>query len=137
MKRKHYYRVSQSYFMCWCWLIATQEIKNPQRSLSSHPPIKPVIIYMCVCVCVCICFIIFLNKFIYLFIYYFLAALGLCCCVRAFSSCSERGLLFVMVTGFSLQWLLLLWSTGSRHMGFSSCGTRALEPRLNCCGARV
>ena len=24
--------------------------------------------------------------------------------------------------GFSLQWLLLLWSTGSRHAGFSSCG---------------
>ena len=28
-------------------------------------------------------------------------------------------------TGFSLWWLLLLWSTGSRHAGFSSCGTRA------------
>ena len=27
--------------------------------------------------------------------------------------------------GFSLQWLLLLWSTGSRHTGFSSCGTWA------------
>ena len=35
----------------------------------------------------------FLNKFIYLF----LAVLGLRCCVRAFSSCSERGLLFVVV----------------------------------------
>ena len=29
----------------------------------------------------------------------FLAALGLCCCTRAFSSCSERGLLFVAVCG--------------------------------------
>ena len=28
-------------------------------------------------------------------------------------------------TGFSLRWLLLLWSTGSRLSGFSSCGTRA------------
>ena len=27
--------------------------------------------------------------------------------------------------GFSLQWLLLLRSTGSRHVGFSSCGMRA------------
>ena len=27
--------------------------------------------------------------------------------------------------GFSLRWLLLLWSTGSRCTGFSSCGTRA------------
>ena len=32
-----------------------------------------------------------------LFIYLFLAALGLRCCVRAFSSCGERGLLFVVV----------------------------------------
>ena len=31
------------------------------------------------------------NKFIYLF----LAVLGLCCYARAFSSCGERGLLFV------------------------------------------
>ena len=27
--------------------------------------------------------------------------------------------------GFSLQWLLLLQSMGSRHVGFSSCGTGA------------
>ena len=27
--------------------------------------------------------------------------------------------------GFSLRWLLLLRSTGSRHAGFSSCGTQA------------
>ena len=36
------------------------------------------------------------KKFIY-FIYLFLAALGLRCCVRAFSSCGKRGLLFVAV----------------------------------------
>ena len=132
---------------------------------------------------------------IYLLIY-FLAALGLCFCVRAFSSCGERGPLFIVVrgpltivasfvaehrlqmrrlsscgsraellrgmwdlprpglepvspalagrfsttapprkphggysslwcAGFSLRWLLLLQSTGSRRAGFSSCGTRA------------
>ena len=32
-------------------------------------------------------------------IYLFLAALGLHCCMRAFSSCGERGLLFVGVRG--------------------------------------
>ena len=37
-------------------------------------------------------FILFVLK-----IYLFLAALGLSCCVRAFSSCGERGLLFVAV----------------------------------------
>ena len=37
----------------------------------------------------------------YLFIYLFLfsAALGLCCCAQAFSSSSERGLLFTAVLG--------------------------------------
>ena len=38
----------------------------------------------------------FFKKYIY-FIYLFLAALGLCCCTRAFSSCSEWGLLFIEV----------------------------------------
>ena len=28
-----------------------------------------------------------------------MAALGLCCCAPAFSSCSERGLLYVAVCG--------------------------------------
>ena len=61
-----------------------------------------------------------------LFIYYlFLAVLGLHCCTPAFSSCGERGLLFVAVCSFSLLWLLLLRSMGSRRLGFSSCGTRA------------
>ena len=64
----------------------------------------------------------FINLFIYLFL--FLAALGLRCCARAFSSCGEQG-------------LLLLRSTGSRHAGFSSCGTWALERRLSSCGARA
>ena len=36
--------------------------------------------------------------FIY-FIYLFLAALGLHCCTQAFSSCGERGLLFIVVRG--------------------------------------
>ena len=35
----------------------------------------------------------------YVFIYLFMAVLGLCCCTRAFSSCGERGLLFVAVHG--------------------------------------
>ena len=34
-----------------------------------------------------------------LFIYLFLAVLGLRCCVRAFSGCGERELLFVVVCG--------------------------------------
>ena len=37
--------------------------------------------------------------FNYLFIYLFLAVLGLHFCARAFSSCGERGLLFIAVRG--------------------------------------
>ena len=49
---------------------------------------------------------------------------------------AARGLSLVAVSGgysslqcmcFSLQWLLLLQSTGSRCAGFSSCGTQAQE----------
>ena len=41
--------------------------------------------------------ILFFN--INLLIYFFLAVLGLHCCAWAFSSCGERGLLFVAVHG--------------------------------------
>ena len=34
-----------------------------------------------------------------IFIYLFMAALGLRCCARAFSSCREQGLLFVVARG--------------------------------------
>ena len=63
----------------------------------------------------------FKNKFIYLF----LAVLGLCCCVQAFSSCGERGLLFVVVLGLLIAVASLVVSMGSRRVGFSSCGSRA------------
>ena len=36
-------------------------------------------------------------------------------------------------TNFSLWWLLLLPSTGSGHMVFSSCSSWSLEHRLNSC----
>ena len=36
------------------------------------------------------------NLFIYIL---FLAVLGLCCCMRAFSRCGEQGLLFMAVHG--------------------------------------
>ena len=49
----------------------------------------------------------------------FVAARGLSLAV------SNRGYSSLRCAGFSLQWLLLLQSTGSRHMGFSSCGTQA------------
>ena len=46
-----------------------------------------------------LCILFFYLYFINLFIYLFLAALGLHCCARAFSSCGEQGLLFIVVSG--------------------------------------
>ena len=79
---------------------------------------------------VCI-YMYFSDSFVvYNFVCLFLAVLGLCCCARAFSSCGERGLFFLGVCQ-----LLLLWSRGSRCVGFSSCGSGALECGFNSCGA--
>ena len=69
-------------------------------------------------------FLFFLNKFIYLSL--FLAVLGLCCCAHGLSLvAASGGYSSLRCVGFSLRWLLLLQSTGSRHVGFSSCGTWA------------
>ena len=60
-----------------------------------------------------VCFFVFcffFNKFIY-FIYLFLAVQGLHCCIWAFSSCGERGLLLVAMHGL----LIALASLVSEH----------------------
>ena len=77
--------------------------------------------------------IIIIFKLIYLF-YFWLPWVFVAVRVL-FSSCGKRGLLFVAVRGLLVGWLLLLQSAGSRHTGFSSCGSRALERRLSSCGA--
>ena len=72
----------------------------------------------------------------YLFIYFWLCwvfvdahGLSLVVVIGGYSS--------LQWAGFSLRWLLLLRSRGSRRAGFSSCGTRALEHRLSRCGSRA
>ena len=89
----------------------------------------------------------FFYLFIYLFIYLWLS--WVFSCARAFSSCSKQGLLFIAVC-----WLLIavasvvaehrLQERGLQQLqhagsvvvacGLSSCGSRALEPRLSSCG---
>ena len=49
---------------------------------------------------------------------------------------ASGGYSLLRCAGFSLSWLLLLQNMGSRHVGFSNCGTQALEHRLSSCGAR-
>ena len=73
----------------------------------------------------------FFNKFIYFWLHWvFVAVCGLSLVGASGGFSSLR------CAGFSLRWLLLLWSRGSRCGGFSSCGSWALERRLSSC-ARV
>ena len=89
-------------------------------------------------------FFIFFN-----FIYLILAVLGLCFCARAFSSCGERGPLFIAVRGPHYRGLSCrgaqapdaqaqqLWLTGlvaPRHVGSSQ--TRA-RTRVPCIGRQI
>ena len=78
----------------------------------------------------------FFNKFIYffnaselyyLFIYLFiyLAVLGLCFCARAFSSCGERGPLFIAVRGPVTVAASFVAEHRLQTRRLSSCGSRA------------
>ena len=61
-------------------------------------------------------YLFFFYKFIY-FIYLFLAALGLRCRTQAFSSCSERGLLFAAVHGLLIAVASLVAEQGLQAHG--------------------
>ena len=97
-------------------------------------------------------FILFYFKFIYfIYIYFWLHWVFIAACGLSLVAVSG-GYSLLQCVGFSLRWLLLLWSTGSRRTGFSSCGARAsavvarglsscglraLECRLSSCGTRA
>ena len=77
------------------------------------------------------CFLFFLIYFYFWLCWVFVAAgrLSLVAASGGYSS--------LWCVGFSWRWLLLLWSMGSRHVGFSSCGLWALEHRLSSCGTEA
>ena len=54
-----------------------------------------------------------------------MSVLALHRCAQAFSRMWEGELLFAVVQGLSSLWLLLLWSTRSRHMGLWPTGLTA------------
>ena len=62
--------------------------------------------------------------FICLFIFGCVGSLLLC---TGFLQLWRAGATLLHCTGFSLRWLLLLRSTDSRRVGFSSCGTWVLQ----------
>ena len=103
-----------------------------------------------------LCFVcLFVFKFTYLFSFGLRWVFVAACRLPLVAASGGYSLLWCV--GSSLQQLLLLQSTGSRHVGFSncsmrvqqlwhagprarrlsSCGSRALECRLSSCGARA
>ena len=70
----------------------------------------------------CHCVIFFFNKFYLLYFWLRLVFVAAC---RLSLVVASGGYSSLQCTDFSLRWLLLLRSTGSRHAGFSSCGTWA------------
>ena len=94
----------------------------------------------------------FLSYILFYFIlfYLFLAVLGLRCCTQVFSSCSERGLLFVGVRGlliavaslvvehrFQVHQPQQLWLTGSIVVahGLQSSGSVVVAHGVSCSAA--
>ena len=77
----------------------------------------------------CVCIKSYLLKWIFfffnLFIYLFLAVLGLRFCARAFSSCGERGPLFIAVRGPLTIAASLIAEHRLQTRRLSSCGSRA------------
>ena len=76
----------------------------------------------------------FFSKFIYFWLHWvFIAVCRLSLVV------ASRGYSSLRCVCFSLLWLFLLWSMGSRHVGFSSCGSwaLALECRLSSYGVQA
>ena len=83
-------------------------------------------------------------KFIYLSFIYFWLRWVFVAARRLSLVAVSGGYSLLQCACFSLQWLLLLRSTGSRHAGFSSRGmwaqqlcSQALEHRLSSCGAQA
>ena len=76
------------------------------------------------------------NSF-FKYLYLFICCAGSSCSEGLFSTSGEQGYSSLQCMGFSLRWLLLLRSTGSRLMGFSSHSTRAVVVMhgFNSCGS--
>ena len=72
-------------------------------------------------------FFFLINLFIYLFIFGCVGSSLLCAGCLLVAVSGGYSPTSLRCSGFSLSWLLLLQTTGSRRAGFSSCGTWAQQ----------
>ena len=117
------------YFLHWIALSFCQKCYNCESfSIIYSVPLTNISIltithyldYYSIVICLPKFFFSFINLFIYFWLcWVFVAARGLSLLA------ASGGYSLLQCAGFSLSWLLLLQKAGSRHVGFSSCGTRA------------
>ena len=113
------------------WLICKTTVKLKYQ-IALHISISPYSLTTASLYFFIFLIMIFKNKFIYLLLRcVFIAARGLSLVA------ASGGYSSLWCAGFSLRWLLSFRSTGSRRVGFSSCGSWALERRLSSCGAQA
>ena len=110
----------------------TQSLKESLGSFQAGLMAAPELFFFNIYIYIYIVF----NKFI-LFIYFWLCCVFVAACRLSPVAVNRGGYSSLWCAGFSLRWLLLLQSTGSRRAGFSSYGSRALEHRLSSCGTRA
>ena len=79
----------------------------------------------------------FHRLFSFFFSGYFLAVVGLHCCMRTFSSCSKQGLLFIVICGLLIAVAPPVAEQALGRMGFSSCDLWTQELRLVGSGAQA
>ena len=72
-----------------------------------------------------------------MYLFLFLAALGLCCFVWAFSSCGEQGLHFIAARGCLIAVASLIAEHSSRRRGFGICGSWALKDGFSSCSTQI
>ena len=108
----------------WCCLWANKSLElSPGKEILYPRKGEGKESFSCICYFKKNFFFLVLIDFIYLFIF---GCVESSVTVRGLSLvAASRGYSSLRCEGFSLRWLLLLPSTGSRRAGFSSCGTWA------------
>ena len=98
---------------------------NPPRR-TSHPHLPPTLQEDAL--------LSFLRIIFLFFYYYFFGSAGSSLLCMGFLLLQRvRGYSSLRCAGFSLQWLLSLWNTGSRHMGVGDCADSAVAAHgLSC-----
>ena len=115
------------FYILWFWLFLLIKLRN----LPFFPFYRQLIHYSYISVHG----LLFKFFFKFIYFYFYFGCDGSSLLRPGFLSLRwAEGYSSLQCTGFSLRGLLLLWSTGSRRTGFSSCGAWALERRLSSCG---